>query len=690
MAASRLSQNSSKRKKTVSFVIRNEIERQHRAGVNALQLDASNGRLFSAGRDSVIRCWDVEDANSTARYLSSLEHHNDWVNDIVLCRNGKTVISASSDSTVKVWDAVKGYCMSTLRTHRDYVKALAYARDKEIVASGALDKQIFLWDVNTLTALTATNNTVTTSSLSGQKDSIYSLAMNDAGTVLVSGSTEKALRVWDPRTCEKVMKLRGHMDNVKTVVMNAEGTQCLSGSSDGTVRLWSIGQQRCIATFRVHEQGVWTICPNENFTSFFSSGRDQRVVLTDLRQDDCSVLLFIEKSPVLAMELCADAKSLWVATSDSDLKRWPIVLNKNNQTIRYNEVEPTPTCQQPLDTIKGAPSTTNYHVLNDRRHILTKDSDGIVKLWDVLKVNLDETLGKVDFDMEIQKRFQKIFVPHWFTVDIKIGLLMVHLDESDCFNAWLSYGDAPDVTPKIIDGKPAITITNYVNYGMLLLQSLFEHWPETHVLPEADKETTEHSVTETDASASDVDINVETPARIVPGNGCFSIPAHSPVVVSESCGTGRTLLRFLAIDASGETERCLLSEIIPPWIYDVVVKKLTPKSNKLAFFLLPHSSSLKSQKRDRLCASDMIQIKKVIEHVYEKFFGSESSGTNSTPGNEREPSTVESEDISRIAHSKIELYCNDQLLEPSMDLRTVKHYLWKNSGEIVLHYKLLK
>ena len=44
------------------------------------------------------------------------------------------------------------------------------------------------------------------------------------------------------------------------------------------------------------------------------------------------------------------------------------------------------------------------------------------------------------------------------------------------------------------------------------------------------------------------------------------------MVVSESSGTGRTLLRFLAIDASGETERCVLSEIIAPWIYDVVVK----------------------------------------------------------------------------------------------------------------------
>jgi WD repeat-containing protein 48 len=42
-----------------------------------------------------------------------------------------------------------------------YVKALAYARDKEQVASAGLDKAIFLWDVNTLTALTASNNTVT-------------------------------------------------------------------------------------------------------------------------------------------------------------------------------------------------------------------------------------------------------------------------------------------------------------------------------------------------------------------------------------------------------------------------------------------------------------------------------------------------------------------------------------------------
>ena len=45
------------------------------------------------------------------------------------------------------------------------MKALAYAKDKEQVASAGLDRSIFLWDVNTLTALTASNNTVTSKSL---------------------------------------------------------------------------------------------------------------------------------------------------------------------------------------------------------------------------------------------------------------------------------------------------------------------------------------------------------------------------------------------------------------------------------------------------------------------------------------------------------------------------------------------
>ena len=43
--------------------------------------------------------------------------------------------------------------------------------------------------------------------------------------MIVSGSTEKVLRVWDPRSCAKLMKLKGHADNVKALILNKDGTQ---------------------------------------------------------------------------------------------------------------------------------------------------------------------------------------------------------------------------------------------------------------------------------------------------------------------------------------------------------------------------------------------------------------------------------------------------------------------------------
>lgn len=76
----------------VSFVIRDAEEKRHRNGVNALQLDPINGRLYSAGKDAIIRVWDSTVANQNAShepYIQSMEHHNDWVNDIVLCCGGK-------------------------------------------------------------------------------------------------------------------------------------------------------------------------------------------------------------------------------------------------------------------------------------------------------------------------------------------------------------------------------------------------------------------------------------------------------------------------------------------------------------------------------------------------------------------------------------------------------------------------
>lgn len=65
------------------MVICEADERKHRSGVNALQFDPKMDRLYTACRDSIIRVFEHE------RYERNMEHHTDWVNDIVLCCGGR-------------------------------------------------------------------------------------------------------------------------------------------------------------------------------------------------------------------------------------------------------------------------------------------------------------------------------------------------------------------------------------------------------------------------------------------------------------------------------------------------------------------------------------------------------------------------------------------------------------------------
>lgn len=69
-------------------------------------------------------------------------------------------------------------------------------------------------------------------------------------------------------------------------------------------------------------------------------------------------------------------------------------------------------------------------------------------------------------------------------------------------------------------------------------------------------------------------------------------------------------------------------------------------------------------RRDRLSASDMLQVRKVMEHVYEKIINLDNESQTGASGNNDKPSEQqkEEEDVAVLAEEKIELLCQDQVL----------------------------
>lgn len=731
-----------KKKVSISFVVgREKDERFHRSGVNSLQYDSWTNRLYTAGRDSIIRIWDfdsddssnpndkqdaispvsgrkrptnLDHVNNQPKYLQSMEHHTDWCNDIRLCCNGRNLISVSNDTTIKVWSAHQGFCLSTLRSHKDYATCLAYARDKEVVASAGFDRMIYLWDIQALTMLTATKNTVTTKPLDGSKNSIYSLAINQAGTLVASGSTERVIRLWDPRSRQKLLKLRGHTDNIRSLRFSKDGAFLLSGSSDGTIRLWSIAQQRCISIIRVHDEGVWTLQTNESFNTVYSGGKDCKIFMTDLKNTSDTVLVCRENAPILDILLVDrsysskrnlnsnDHPSLWVATTDSSIKNWSLNPHDYDDSQsraaqeahlnNHSNIDEVPLNLTPDVLIKGNPAVINYHILNDKRHIITRESDNSVALYDVLKARKIECLHSADspisaqenYEAEIKKRSKIVYVPNWFTVDLKIGLPCVHLEETESFSAWVSARDYGFI-PQIEGQDPK------VNLGCLMLQALLEYWPPTYENYDEIKQmdiaaTRSGNARFKNQILDESQANGGVPVKV--GNQYFSVAGHTPIIISEG---NQTLLRLLASEASNENEDLFLREIIPPWISDVVISKCLPKFTKIPFFLLPHmNSGIKSLRKERLSASDMLQMKKVVEHVCEKMIVNLMDENGSASGSQDQGTNKALNESGNFPIDKVELFCNDQKLDESLDLRTVKHYIWKSGGDLVLHYMPIK
>ena len=136
-----------------------------------------------------------------------------------------------------------------LTGHTREVRSLVVSDDGSILVSGSSDGTVRVWDLVTGVCRRAFH--------AGHKHGLSTLAVSaNMRVAITSEGWDSAPRLWDLPAQRFLHVLTGHTERVTTADIDADGHLAVSGATDGTVLVWDVGTGRRLHELPPHEGAV--------------------------------------------------------------------------------------------------------------------------------------------------------------------------------------------------------------------------------------------------------------------------------------------------------------------------------------------------------------------------------------------------------------------------------------------------
>mmetsp|Transcript_48422 Transcript_48422/g.95929 ORF Transcript_48422/g.95929 Transcript_48422/m.95929 type:complete len:1007 (+) Transcript_48422:70-3090(+) len=114
---------------------------------------------------------------------------------------------------------------------------------------------------------------------------VLCMAYDRTGTLVVTGSADRTIRVWDMAGGFCTHSFRDHTDIIRSVQFHPDPQrlQVISTSEDNTIRIFDLRDSKCVATFRSHVSLPTAVAFSPDGYVMASCGRDKVVNFYELR-----------------------------------------------------------------------------------------------------------------------------------------------------------------------------------------------------------------------------------------------------------------------------------------------------------------------------------------------------------------------------------------------------------------------
>ena len=342
----------------------------HHGLISSASFSRDGTHVVTASEDSTARVWDLRAERPS---FVTLEGHKGPVRSASFSPDGTRVLTSSEDGTARVWDW-RAQPPSFVPLGGDDLRILSasFSADGLHVVTGSGDGTARVWDWQaqppSLVPLVGHHNWLVSASFSAD------------GTHVVTASTDE-VRVWDWQARPPKFVRFGDGDVVESASFNGDGTHVLTFSSPGSARLWDL------RTTTPTSMGLWDDKDEArgdrvDIALFSPDGTHVATVMSDgaarvwdLSGEQPSFITLDRQGLVVSASFSADGKHLLLATYGTsgiwDLSKAPLA---------FVPLEPSQGQAEAVVLASLSPDGT--------KAITSRVIDGVARVWDLREKKL--------------------------------------------------------------------------------------------------------------------------------------------------------------------------------------------------------------------------------------------------------------------------------------------------------------
>lgn len=231
--------------------------------VNVVTQSRDGQRLATASTDGTVKLWNAQSGRQLAAFAGQR-----GVTKLVFTADKDVLAAASADGIVNLWDTSSGRLLYILHSHQSALSAIAFSPDgKQLATAGENEYLAELWDVSSRNSASLPLPSVLTN-----------LAVSPDGKQLAGTGADQSMTLWDTSTGAVLHTLNGAVSGGSLVVFSRDGKRLATGSRDGMLDAWDLNSGTVLfPRIKAHTGLINAIVFTSDGSQIITAGADNHV-----------------------------------------------------------------------------------------------------------------------------------------------------------------------------------------------------------------------------------------------------------------------------------------------------------------------------------------------------------------------------------------------------------------------------